>query len=268
MALAAELEARGHSVLCAPVIEIVMRPDAVPDLAGVKGLAFTSANGVRAFQPFAPAVRHFPAYAVGPQTAAALGAAGFSNVHIADGDVASLAGTIAADGPQGPVLHISGRNQAGDLAAALQAAGCAARRAVLYEARAAENLPPNVLAALRDKALDGVLLYSKRSAEIFYRLAGNANGTQAFRKAFLPVGGSEILPARQEHKPTWQNFPMTHIYACLTIGDPYSNCAQTGNHTNIKIWQHPERLRMATKPLMGRDHAWRPTPLFQNSAGD
>ena len=147
MALAAELEARGHSVLCAPVIEIVMKPDAVPDLAGVKGLAFTSANGVRAFQPFAPAVRHFPAYAVGPQTAAALGAAGFSNVHIADGDVASLAGTIAADGPQGPVLHISGRNQAGDLAAALQAAGCAARRAVLYEARAAENLPPDVLVA-------------------------------------------------------------------------------------------------------------------------
>ena len=215
-ALAAELEARGHSVLCAPVIEIVMKPDAVPDLAGVKGLAFTSANGVRAFQPFAPAVRHFPAYAVGPQTAAALGAAGFSNVHIADGDVASLAGTIAADGPQGPVLHISGRNQAGDLAAALQAAGCAARRAVLYEARAAENLPPDVLVALREKALDGVLLYSKRSAEIFYRLAATANVDASHTKAFcLSAGVGDIARAAGAQTHVAEFPDDAHLYACI-----------------------------------------------------
>ena len=42
-ALAAELEARGHSVICAPVIEIVIKPEAAPDLTNVKGLAFTSA---------------------------------------------------------------------------------------------------------------------------------------------------------------------------------------------------------------------------------
>ena len=215
-ALAAELEARGHSVLCAPVIEIVMKPDAVPDLAGVKGLAFTSANGVRAFQPFAPAVRHFPAYAVGPQTAAALGAAGFSNVHIADGDVASLAGTIAADGAQGPVLHISGRNQAGDLAAALQAAGCAARRAVLYEARAAENLPPDVLVALRDKALDGVLLYSKRSAEIFYRLAATVNVDASHTNAFcLSAGVGDIARAAGAQTHVAEFPDDAHLYACI-----------------------------------------------------
>ena len=40
-ALAAELEARGHSVICAPVIEIVTKPDAAPELTNVKGLAFT-----------------------------------------------------------------------------------------------------------------------------------------------------------------------------------------------------------------------------------
>ena len=221
-ALAAELEARGHSVLYAPVIEIVMNPDAVPNLAGIKRLAFTSANGVRAFQPFAPAARHLPAYAVGPQTAAALGAAGFSNVHIADGDVASLAGIIAADGPQGPVLHISGRNQAGNLAAALQSAGCAARRAVLYEARAAENLPPNVLAALRDKALDGVLLYSKRSAEIFYRLAGNANLQASLPKAFcLSAGVGDIARAAGAQTHVAEFPDDAHIYACLdAVGDP------------------------------------------------
>ena len=156
-ALAAELEARGHSVICAPVIDIATKPDAAPDLTDVKGLAFTSANGVRAFQPFAAPARHLPAYGVGLQTAAALSAAGFSNVHIAGGDVTSLARTITDDCPEGPVLHISGRDQAGDLAATLKAAGCEARRAVLYEARAATELPPAALTALRDNAVDGVI---------------------------------------------------------------------------------------------------------------
>lgn len=214
--LAAELEARGHSVLCAPAIEIVMNHDAAPDLAGVDGLAFTSANGARAFQPFVPDARHLPAYAVGPQTAAALDAAGFPNVHIADGDVASLAGIITADCPRGPVLHISGRNQAGDLAAALQAAGCAARRSILYEARAVKNLPPDVLVALRDRALDGVLLYSKRSAEIFYRLAGAANVDASLLKAFcLSAGVGDIARAAGANTHVAEFPDDAHIYLCL-----------------------------------------------------
>ena len=195
-ALAAELEARGHSVICSPVIEIVTRPDAAPELTNVKGLAFTSANGVRAFGPFASVARHLPAYAVGPQTAAALAAIRFSNVHTAGGDVASLANAIIDECPEGPILHISGRDQAGDLAATLKAAGCAARRAVLYEARAATSLPPAAVAALRDKALDGVILYSKRSAEIFYRLAGAASVDASVPQAFcLSEGVGDIARA-------------------------------------------------------------------------
>ena len=215
-ALAAELEARGHSVICAPVIDIATKPDAAPDLTDVKGLAFTSANGVRAFQPFAAPARHLPAYGVGPQTAAALSAAGFSNVHIAGGDVTSLARTITDDCPGGPVLHISGRDQAGDLAATLKAAGCEARRAVLYEARAAKNLPPDVLAALRDGALDGVLLYSKRSAEIFYRLAGAANLDASLPQAFcLSAGVAEIARAAGAQTHVAEFPDDAHIYACL-----------------------------------------------------
>lgn len=215
-ALAAELEARGHSVICAPVIDIAMKPDTAPDLTDVKGLAFTSANGVRAFQTFAAPARHLPAYGVGPQTAAALSAAGFLNVHIAGGDVTSLARTITDDCPEGPVLHISGRDQAGDLAATLKAAGCEARRAVLYEARAAKNLPPDVLAALRDGALDGVLLYSKRSAEIFYRLAGAANLDASLPQAFcLSAGVAEIARAAGAQTHVAEFPDDAHMYICL-----------------------------------------------------
>ena len=220
--LAAELEARGHSVICAPVIEIAMKPDAAPNLTDVKGLAFTSANGVLAFQPFAAPVRHLPAYGVGPQTAAALSAAGFSNVHVAGGDVTSLAQTITDDCPKGPVLHISGRDQAGDLAAALKAAGCAARRAVLYEARAATELPPAALTALRNKALDGVILYSRRSAEIFYRLTSTARTERAANldaslpQAFcLSEGVAEIARAAGAQTHVAEFPDDAHIYACL-----------------------------------------------------
>ena len=182
----------------------------------MKGLAFTSANGVRAFQPFAAPARHLPAYGVGPQTAAALSAAGFSNVHIAGGDVTSLARTITDDCPEGPVLHISGRDQAGDLAATLKAAGCEARRAVLYEARAATELPPAALTALRDNALDGVILYSKRSAEIFYRLAGAANLDASLPQAFcLSAGVAEIARAAGAQTHVAEFPDDAHIYACL-----------------------------------------------------
>jgi uroporphyrinogen-III synthase len=188
----------------------------------VKGLAFTSANGVRAFQPFVALARHLPAYGVGLQTAAALSAAGFSNVHIAGGDVTSLARTITDDCPEGPVLHISGRDQAGDLAATLKAAGCEARRAVLYEARAATELPPAALTALRDSAVDGVILYSKRSAEIFYRLAstagagGAANLDASLPQAFcLSAGVAEIARAAGAQTHVAEFPDDAHIYACL-----------------------------------------------------
>jgi uroporphyrinogen-III synthase len=186
-------------------------------LTDVKGLAFTSANGVRAFQPFATPARHLPAYGVGPQTAAALSAVGFSNVHIAGGDVTSLARTITDDCPEGPVLHISGRDQAGDLAATLKAAGCHARRAVLYEARAATELPPAALTALRDNALDGVILYSKRSAEIFYRLASTAGAEGAvLPQAFcLSAGVAEIARAAGAQTHVAEFPDDAHIYACL-----------------------------------------------------
>ena len=215
-ALADKLEAVGHSVICAPVMEIVAKPEAAPELTNVKGLAFTSANGVRAFEPFASVARHLPAYAVGMQTAAALAGIGFSNVRIGDGDVVSLANTITDECPEGPILHISGRDQSGDLAATLKAAGCAARRAVLYEARAATSLPPAAVAALRNKALDGIILYSKRSAEIFYRLAGVAGVDASVPQAFCLSAGVEDI-ARAAGAPTHvARFPDdAHMFDCI-----------------------------------------------------
>ena len=174
----AEQAARlGHDVVLAPMISIEPLPASLPAADGFDALALTSANGVRALwaamADAAVAVRFMalPAYAVGPQTAAALTACGWPEVHQAAGDVAALATRIAADAPS-RVLHIAGTHLAGDLAAALQVANIVYNKAVLYEALAAEEFTMAAAAALTDplEPVEAVLFYSQRSAKIFCHL--------------------------------------------------------------------------------------------------
>ena len=184
MAVAEQLAGQGHDVLLSPLIDITLDPDAVlPPLDAQAALAFTSANGVHAFMaqlekkraqtPKINAWLALPVFAVGPQTAAAAQAAGFVDIHQAGGDVAALAELIARHKNDAmPVLHIAGRDRAGDLAALLDDKAIVAKRAVLYRAEAVAALSEAAAAALRDadEPVDGVLLYSQRSAMIFLSL--------------------------------------------------------------------------------------------------
>jgi uroporphyrinogen-III synthase len=182
--LAEQLAGQGHDVVLAPMIDIKWDIDApLPHAAAYGAVAFTSANGVRALLAQLASKRAqaqdihawlaLPAFAVGPQTAAAAQAAGFSICHQASGDVAALAQLIGAH-HQGalPVLHIAGRHRAGDLAALLAEKNVSAQRAVLYQAQAAEAFGDAARAALSDgdAPVEGVLLYSQRSAMIFAAL--------------------------------------------------------------------------------------------------
>lgn len=176
--LAQALEARGFNVLIEPLLHIRMLDGPAPDLAGVQALAFTSANGVRALvhaAPDAPAAG-CPAFAVGPATTEAARVAGFADVISADGDVGALAELIAGrlDPEAGAVLHVAGSHRAGDLAGRIEAAGFHARRAVLYEAEAAEALSPETRAAIAAGEVGWVLIFSPRTAGLFVTLMQGA----------------------------------------------------------------------------------------------
>ena len=129
-ALADLLAAQGHDVLISPMIHIELNAVELPDATAHGGLALTSANGVRALmahlaqlpnaqrdaQMAAWAAR--PAFAVGPQTAAAVEAGGLKNMHQAYGDVDAVIDLIVADYEADdavddevglPMLHIAGR---------------------------------------------------------------------------------------------------------------------------------------------------------------
>ncbi len=175
-ALARTLEAQGHEALADPVLEIVPTTDEVPAFEDVQALLATSANGVRSFAALTPR-RDLRLLAVGKATAEAAQAAGFTKVLCAEGDVAHLAPLAAEtlDPKKGALLHIVGRDTAGDLKGLLEAQGFVVRRYVLYVAQAARALAAETRTRLAADTLDGVLFFSPRSARIFLSLVEAAN---------------------------------------------------------------------------------------------
>lgn len=165
---AERVRALGHDAVVAPLLEVQTLPDVRIDLDGVAALAFTSANGVRAFAE-ATGARTLNVFAVGAATAKAARAAGFKSVLSADGNVEALAGGIAMRRSElrGAVLHAGAAELAGDLTGALERHGVAARRLVLYETA------PVVLSDATAEDLvrcDAVLLHSPRAAQVLARL--------------------------------------------------------------------------------------------------
>jgi uroporphyrinogen-III synthase len=183
-ALRERLQAMGHAVETAPMLAIRQKHDVAQELSsaldGVTALLFTSANGVRAFADAEPR-RDFLVYAVGPASALAAQAAGFTRVEAAGGDVHLLADLVRARHSRdaGALLHAAGSARAGDLQAMLQHDGYEVRRVVLYDAETAIQLPPAVAARFASKGYDGVLFFSPRTAATFVNLvqaAGIAGG--------------------------------------------------------------------------------------------
>ncbi len=155
----------GIDTLQAPLLEIHFAVGPELDLSGFQAVLLTSANGVRALAA-RTAVRDIPAFAVGDATARAAVAAGFGAVESAAGDVDTLAEwVIGACRPEaGPLFHAAGTVSAGDLAGQLRAAGFEVTREKLYDAVPATTLPDAVQNALRDGGVDGVMVYSPRTA--------------------------------------------------------------------------------------------------------
>lgn len=165
------LEARGHRVDVAPMLAIRQNHAVDLPLDGVTAVLFTSANGVRAFCDATPR-RDFTVYAVGPASALAASAAGFTRVEAAGGDVDLLAQLVRARHQQGAgaLLHAAGSARAGDLQAMLQADGYDVRRCVLYDAETAIALPDAVAARFGAGGYDGALFFSPRTAATFVTL--------------------------------------------------------------------------------------------------
>jgi uroporphyrinogen-III synthase len=169
--LASALGSRGYAVVVEPLLVIEHHAGPPLDLAHVQALLATSANGVRALAARSPE-RRLPLLAVGDATARAARSAGFERVESASGDVVALAELVKRrlNPAQGDVLHVASSEVAGDLAGMLAAAGFGCRRAVLYEAHPAQRLSRELAARIGAGAVDGVLVFSPRTAKTLVRI--------------------------------------------------------------------------------------------------
>ncbi|WP_428687066.1 uroporphyrinogen-III synthase [Roseibium sp.] len=165
-----KLRAAGHLADEAPLLRFRADPPGSFDLSGVKALAVTSRRAVTVLSEHAqmPDLKALPVFAVGESTAEACRRAGFESVTAADGDVASLAsclldhrGVLAGSA----VLYPAAEERAGDLEGLLDEGGMTCRLQVVYRMEAVDELPEAVVDALISSAYDGVLVYSKRTAE-------------------------------------------------------------------------------------------------------
>lgn len=171
------------TAILAPVLTIETLDAPVPDVAYDAVLA-TSANGLRKLKdrPEIRRLREVPLIAVGDRTAEAGREAGFSIVHVAEGDGRSLVADASALFPTpARFLHAAGADRAFDVAGALAAHGHTVDVVELYRAAAASALPEAARTALSAGEIDAVLHHSRRIAETFLTLAAAAGLTEAIR---------------------------------------------------------------------------------------
>lgn len=199
---ATTLRAMGHEPVFAPLLDIESIADAAIGAGPFAAVLMTSGNAARAIamHPALASLAALDCFAVGPQTAAAARKAGFANVVSSSGDGGDLAQLVGERIPDAaaPLLYLAGDDRARDMAAELAPHGLRLEMCVVYRAKAAHSLPPDILADLKAGRIDGVLHYSRRSTAIFVDCvrAGGAEPAAARLKHFcLSARASEPLAA-------------------------------------------------------------------------
>jgi len=165
--------ALGLAPVAAPLLEIATLPVDLPDPAETGAVLVTSGNAIRAL----PASwRGTKLLAVGDATARLARAAGFIDIHSADGDAWALADLAARrlPAPGAPLLLASGARQGVGLAAELRRRGFEVIHREVYAATPASALPPVAAEALRGETLRAALFFSAETARAFVTLVGAA----------------------------------------------------------------------------------------------
>lgn len=183
-----------------PVIAPLLSPQwlspTLPIDVTYDAIALTSANAVRGLHRIegASALHGLPAFAVGDHTAEAARTAGFTDIRSADGDFADLVALLSGSLVHGTVLYPRGHHVSGDLAAALTDSGLGVTDIVVYAMDPIAELPVAVQDALTSGEIAGVLLYSRRTAQVFADLASALPASRKQALAMLCLSAQVAEP--------------------------------------------------------------------------
>lgn len=174
----------GHTAIVSPLMGIKFSKSQLP-LNDVQALVVTSRNALRALarSPSLAKAIALPIFTVGAGSGAMAAELGFDRVIHGPASARELVPLIVTRGePQGrPLLVLRGDRQAFDIKSALQEAGFSVTEKTVYRSVAADALEPEVLEGLKLGTIDGVILMSPRTAEVFVELTGQAGLAEAAR---------------------------------------------------------------------------------------
>ncbi len=165
---ARELQNLRYKTFIEPMLEIVPVDFSPPDLAGYKGLIFTSANAVRIFSETSPQ-RDIEIYCVGQNTSEQTRKSGYKNVHNANGDIVQIVPFILSRAGAGNehFLHIRGEDVARPVDEMFAGSGVKVETLVVYKAEKVKALSNLCIKKLRVGEISAVTFFSKRTAESF-----------------------------------------------------------------------------------------------------
>jgi uroporphyrinogen-III synthase len=172
-ALAEELRALGHEPVLQPLLEFKSLDFDLEPVRAADCLIFTSGNSLRALREKLDlaAIAATPIFCVGKETARRAREAGFGAVVATAETAEALCGKIVSLTPEGAKLvHVTGEHQAFDLGAALAREGLSLCTLTVYAMEARQEFDAWLVAAFQAGAIDGVIVMSPRTAEIFVSL--------------------------------------------------------------------------------------------------
>jgi uroporphyrinogen-III synthase len=169
--LKARLETLGHTAVVAPMLSVSFDDAEAFDLSEVQALVATSRNGLRGLkaQNAHRIAALLPIYCVGRATAKDAAALGFTEIVTGGGSVATLVPEIvaSADPQAGVLLHLAGDELAGSLAEDLEQHGFRLLQPIVYRMVPAAAFDDGAAEQIAAGDIEGVLLFSPRTASIY-----------------------------------------------------------------------------------------------------
>ena len=169
--IAQDLAKKNLSSLIQPLFSII-QIDNLPPIKKLQAVLITSQNAVFALTKLAIA-KDILVLTIGKKTAFEAKKLGYQNIISANNSAASLldlAITTLTKG-DGLILYLSGEIITLDLTKKLQDLGFKAKKIMVYKTKESQNLLPKTIDEITSGSVAEIWFYSKRTAEIFYKLA-------------------------------------------------------------------------------------------------
>ncbi len=183
--IALRLEQEGVDCAIWPLTRVVPLRDRIDFPKDAEAIVFSSGNAVQIFAQLSP-LRALPVVTVGRRTAEIALDAGFSDVESADGNIATLSAHIAQTEHR-HVVHVRGRDTAGDLPGALRQHDISVSERIIYSVLPAGPPDSQVAAAMVRGEVDLITLWSARAGRVLISFLEDHPQIDAARISVLAI---------------------------------------------------------------------------------